>query len=116
MPVILPTFVDQGHYHWQYSIDLDARGSLHRLACHFERLDNLSPGTDGAWYLDTFDAAGDPLLLGLRLTLGRDKYAPYRYRPGMPQGQLHVIDTTGAGLQASSTDLGSRVVLQYTPP
>ena len=67
-----------------------------------------------AWYLDLYDADGESLLLGKRLTVNT---APlWRYRgDSMPAGQIVVVDTSGADSDPTYEDLGHRVRLAWVP-
>jgi len=47
-----------------------------------------------AWYLDLYDSAGDPLVLGIGLTAGIDLLYPYRALK-VPQGKLWVQPMSG---------------------
>lgn len=107
---ILPTF--SGLYHYEYRIDLDRNNTLYRLAFHFVPGDRQAGAGVGAWYVDLHDAADVPLVRGVRLSLGRDKWKPYRYRAGMPAAKLNVVDSTGLGQEPGKDDLGARVLLE----
>ena len=67
-----------------------------------------------AWYIDLFDADGESILLGKRLTVNT---APiWRYRSdAMPAGQIVVVDTSGADTDPTYEDLGYRVRLAWVP-
>lgn len=106
----LPTF--SGVYHYAYAIDLDSNGITRRLELHFNPRD-VTGTIDGAWSLDLLRADGTALIRGLKLSLGRNKLRRYRYRAGMPLGDLHVIDASGYHVEAGRDELGARVVLQY---
>lgn len=44
----------------------------------------------GAWFFDLYDAQGQPIALGLRLSAGVDLLGPYHGLPGVPAGPLFV--------------------------
>lgn len=106
----LPTFA--GLYHYGYAIDLDQNGTTFRVELHHNPKD-VTGTTDGAWWIDLRKADGTPLVLGLKLSLGRNKLRRYRYRDGMPLGDLHVVDSSGFDVEPGRDELGARVVLQY---
>lgn len=106
--LVLPVF--SGIYRWRYRSDLDGLQRVHVLQWTFNARDDFA-GTDGAWYLDLYDAASNPLVLGTRISVGRDLWRRYRYRDGMPLGKLHVISRTGG--EATSSNLGTDVLVQY---
>lgn len=101
---ILPTVA--GLYAFRYAVDLELDGTRRNLEFKFNPSDRF-------WYLDLRDAANQPLVLGMRLSLGRNKWSRYKYRDGVPRGSLDVVDVTGEGLEADAGDLGVRVLVQY---
>jgi len=58
------------------------------------RLDTYTNKADGRWYLDLFDDAGAPIVLGIGLATGLDLLYPYRYLD-VPAGILFVNDLAG---------------------
>lgn len=109
MALIFPTF--EGVFRWRYKVDFDGDRIERVVVFSFNGRDDFAAGTDGAWYLDLYDAGNTPIVLGTRLSLGRDLWRKYRGRPGMPRGQLQVVSTTGA--EPNSTNLGKDVLVQY---
>ena len=108
--VNLPTFA--GVYHYGYAIDLDSDGITRRLEFHLNPAD-VTGTVDGAWWLDMFRIDGTPLLLGLKLALGRNKLARFKHIDGMPAGEIHVVDSSGFDYEPGRDELGARVVVQY---
>lgn len=106
----LPLFA--GIYHYGFVIDLDRDGITRRLELRFNPRD-VTGTDDGAWWLNMFRADGTVLLAGLKLSLGRNKFARFHYRAGMPKGELHVVDSSGFGVEPGRDELGARVVVQY---
>lgn len=70
---------------------------------------------DTSWYLDIADDKGSATVRNLRMVIGDDILAPHRSlgQDACPQGNLSVIDTSGAGLEALREDLGVRVIVDY---
>lgn len=101
---ILPTIA--GIYAFRYAVDIERDGTTRRLEFKFNPADRF-------WYLDLRDSANRPLVLGMRLSLGRDKWRRYKYRDGVPRGRLDVVDVTGEGVEAGADDLGVRVLVRY---
>lgn len=56
---------------------------------------------------------GTPLIMGVPLYLGVDILRRFRFIDGLPPGVLFLVDSTGSGVDAGITDLGSRVTLNY---
>lgn len=69
---------------------------------------------ESAWYLNLFEANGDPIITGIKIVLGmylgrRSRHSFFR------KGVLVAIDTSNQGKEAGLDDLGTRVVLRrYT--
>lgn len=101
---ILPTAA--GIYAFRYSVDLELDGTSRTLEFKFNP-------ADGFWYLDLRNAANEPLVLGMRLALGKNKWKRYKYMDGVPKGSLDVVDVSGEGREAGADDLGVRVLVQY---
>jgi hypothetical protein len=110
---VLPTFA--GLYHYGYLVDLDRDGVRRRVEIRHNPRDTQGT-TDGAWYLDLLSIDGTALVRGVKLALGRNKLARYKYREGMPAGDLHVVDSSGQGHECGRDELGARVVLQWEVP
>jgi hypothetical protein len=66
------------------------------------------------WAMAISDASGTVLLAGRRVVVGFPLLARFRDLR-LPAGELVAVDTTGADDEARSDDLGSRVVVVYTP-
>lgn len=68
---------------------------------------------ESCWYCSLLDGDGNVLIAGRKVVLG-GLFRKYRGREGTPQlGDVYAIDTSGAGVDATLTDLGKRVVLTY---
>lgn len=68
---------------------------------------------DGFWYLRVGGELRTTELTAIKLVLGTDILSPYKYRD-VPPGMLDVVDVTGAFIEPSYEDFGSRVILRYT--
>lgn len=66
-----------------------------------------------SWYIDLSDADGNVLVGGVRLVTGVPLLNRFGARGNFPAGALVAVDTSGEGLPASYTDLGTRVRLFY---
>lgn len=67
---------------------------------------------DTAWYLDIYDAVEDPIRLGIKIVLGTI-LGVRCLDARLPLGTLLAVDLSGAGVDATIDDLGTRVVLFY---
>lgn len=106
----LPIFA--GVFHYGYRIDLDGDGLVRRIEFHFNPRD-VTGTHDGAWSMDLLRSDGTALVRGLKLSLGRNKLRRFRYRDGMPAGDIHVVDSSGFDIEPGRDDFGTRVVVQY---
>lgn len=80
-------------------------GTAYQIDCHWNT-------RAAAWFFGFSDPdTGAPILQGLRMELG----ALFRggVDPALPGGLFFLVDTTGAGVPPTLTDLGQRVVLYY---
>ncbi len=69
---------------------------------------------DAAWYLDIRDDDETIIRSSLKIVLGT--FLGGRVRaPAFPKGVLQAVDLTGAGEEATLDDLGTRVVVYFTP-
>lgn len=109
----LPTFA--GLYHYGYPIDLDQNGTTFHVEIHYNPKD-VTGSAEGAWWMDLRRSDGTAIVLGLKLALGRNKLQRFRYRSGIPLGDIHVVDSSGLHVEPGRDDFGSRVVLQYEDP
>jgi hypothetical protein len=103
MPLILPLRDDVPHFGFTTELD----GVTFGLEFRWN-------GRDSAWYFNLTDADGAMLLAGLRVVVRHLYLGRFRYL-GLPAGELEFIDTTDADEEAGLGDLGSRVLLVYTP-
>ncbi len=55
----------------------------------------------------------DDLVKGLRLSGGVDLLKQFKHLD-LPQGELRLVDLDGLGREPNKTNLGDRVILQYT--
>jgi hypothetical protein len=67
-----------------YEQEVDLGGTVYRLRLTYN-------GRDDSWYLSCMDAAGTPLVEGVRLTIGVSVLDPH-VTVGLPDGVLMVID------------------------
>ncbi len=107
--VILPNRQDAPNYSFQTDLD----GNTYGFTFYWNDRDN-------AWYFDLYDTNADIVIAGVKVVLGLPLCAKQRYLAGMFPGMLEVIDTAGSGalgdgVDAGLSDLGTRVVLMYTP-
>jgi hypothetical protein len=76
---------------------------------------------DNAWSFDLYDVNNNLLLAGVKVVLGPPLMFGQRYVAGMPPGMFEVVDNAAplgavaAGTDAGYADLGTRVVIMYTP-
>lgn len=68
---------------------------------------------DGFWYLAVGSADLVSQVQSVTLNIGTDKLRPAKYGL-IPPGRLDVFDTSGGFIEPTRTDMGSRVILQYT--
>lgn len=69
-------------------------------------------GRDSAWYFDLLDAERDPICHGVKIVLGAilgGRSTDSR----MPAGMLVAHDLSGAGQDATVSDLGTRVIVVF---
>lgn len=105
--LFLPLFA--GVYHYGYGFEFDP-GRKHIVEFHFNPRDDEPLGS---WRIDLYDAARVPLVLGTKLARGRDLWKRYRYKAGMPRGELYVVAVDASGGEAGQDDLGVRVLVKY---
>jgi hypothetical protein len=67
---------------------------------------------DNAWYFDLLDQRETPVLTGIKLVLG-GYLGRASNHPLLTAGTFAAVDTSGAGREATYTDLGARVELRY---
>jgi hypothetical protein len=70
-------------------------------------------GREAAWYLSFSDAAGVPLVTGIKLVSNRPLLNRFRYVQGLPPGNVMAVDLSGQIAQAGYTDLSAGVSLVY---
>ena len=103
--LVLPSFA--GSYpRWEYVVALDGINYGVRFNYNFR---------EDSWYIDLFDADGNSVLAGIKLVVGYRLLASRRYLPGLPPGELIVVDTEMDPTTAriSEKSLGARYVLVY---
>ena len=64
------------------------------------------------WFLTVRDSLGTDLITARKL-VADVPFAVHDTIDGMPDGQLWIVDSTGAGEDAGLRDLGSRVLVCY---
>lgn len=104
MPLELPLRND-GTSWFSYQIELDKK--TYGLEFRWNE-------RDSSWYLSVLDAEDVPLLSGMRVVVSHLYLSRYRLL-GLPKGDLEFIDTTNQDKEPGFTDLGTRVLLLYTP-
>lgn len=98
---ILPHQKDTPRF--QFEIDLDAVSVIFRFEWN-DRLDS--------WFFDLLTTAEEPIVSGVRVTVGIPLWNRFR-DPRIPPGILEAVDTSGAGVDPAFEDLGDRVLLVY---
>lgn len=68
---------------------------------------------DGAFFMDLYDANGDLLKPAIKLVCDWPLTGLRDTDPRMPPGVLRVLDTTGAQIDPTLDDLGTRCLLLY---
>ena len=68
---------------------------------------------DGFWYLRVGGSDRVTQLAAIKLTLGTNKLAAFKYRD-VPPGSLDVVDVSDQWVEARESDFGDRVILRYT--
>jgi hypothetical protein len=101
MPELLP--IDAAAPHYQIGTSID--GAQYVLEVRWNQRDE-------AWYLDILDEDEDPIAHGIKIVLG-SVLGKRCVDPRMPAGALIAADLSGAGLDATLDDLGTRVVVYY---
>lgn len=95
--------LDSNHDNYEIEVLLD--GENFRLACRWnERVD--------AWFVSLYDASGDAIALGRRLTVGNFLF-PWLVGSNRPAGQLMALDTSNEDVDPAHADLGNRVIVTY---
>lgn len=68
---------------------------------------------DGAWFISLAQPDGTPLVSGLKLVTNRPLLRRFRYRVGLPPGELYAIDLSGKIAYAGFSDLSNGVTITY---
>lgn len=66
-----------------------------------------------AWFISLAQPDGTPLLSGIKLVSNRPLLRRFRWRVGLPPGELSAIDLSGKISYAGYTDLSNGVTLTY---
>jgi hypothetical protein len=69
-------------------------------------------GRAEAWYMDLLDEEADPIHMGMKLILGT-ALGKSSVDPRFPPGILAMSDLSNTGVDASYTDVTTRVALYY---
>jgi hypothetical protein len=104
MPQQLP--LEPSNAHYSFSTTLDGTEYLFDVRWN---------GRDGAWYFDLLDADEDMIRAGNKVTLGSSpgvRSSDSRF----PAGAFLTLDASGAGVEATYEDIGTRVLLLYYSP
>lgn len=99
--LVLPFVADVPHFDFQAELE----GATYTLELRWNE-------RSSTWSLSIYGAAGETLAAGRSVVLGADLLGRSR-KAGLPPGSLHVVDTSGKGLEAGRSDLGTRVQLVY---
>ena len=100
--------------HLSTRVELD--GVEFRLDFYVTKSPNLTTGVvTQVWYLDLYDSADNPLVLGIGLATGIDILYPYRALE-VPAGKLFVNPTGGVSVDPTvNTFSEDEAVLYYQP-
>lgn len=101
MSLLLP--IDQQTSHFTFSTELE--GVSYSFSFRWN-------DRDGAWFMGIGDGSGNPLVAGIKVLLGVALLGR-RPAPGLPPGNIIVIDTTDQDIDAAYEDLGRRIQLYY---
>jgi hypothetical protein len=96
--------VDSDAEFYDLSVDLDGRSYTFEVRWNTRA---------GAWFLATYDGAGELLVAPRRVVLGANLLGRGS-DPRLPPGVLLAVDTSPARTDAGRTDLGTRVVIVYS--
>ncbi len=95
--------LDSTHQNCETTFDLD--GVLFRLRTRYNaRIDS--------WIASLYDAEGNPISVGRRLTVGNMLF-PWLATQNSPAGQLIAIDSQDEDQDPGEKDLGTRVSIFY---
>ncbi len=95
--------LDSDHEYYESEFLLDNE-SFRLLARYNKRVD--------AWFVSLYDAEGEPIAVGRRLTVGNLLF-PWLVAQSRPAGQLIALDTTDEDVDPGQYDLGNRIVVMY---
>ncbi len=71
-------------------------------------------GREQAWYMDLLDQDANMIRAGIKIVLGA-LLGVRCAAPEFPNGAFIATDTTNSGVDATFTDLGTRVIVRYFP-
>lgn len=95
--------LDSTHQNYETTFDLD--GTLFRLRTRYNsRVDS--------WFASLYDASGQPIALGRRITVGNMLF-PWLVELNSPAGQLIAVDSEDEDVDPGEKDLGTRVSIYY---
>jgi hypothetical protein len=69
-------------------------------------------GRDAAWYMNVLQTDETPVQYGIKIVLGA-ALGGLVIDPAFPPGIMVALDLSGADLDATFDDLGTRVIVQY---
>jgi hypothetical protein len=99
-------FTDDGNN--PQTLELD--GVLITFECYTNKF-------DGSWYIDFYSVDGTLLIAGVAIVAGLDLWYPYRYKVGIPPGQLFVLSQTGTVKDPTLTTFAdAEAILAYWNP
>lgn len=100
--VTLP--ITQRNAQFQFTCELD--GVTYTLGFRYN-------DCDGIWRLDIGDANNAPLALGIALVTNMPLLTSVRSLPGLPPGQITVLDMAGGTTDPTFDSIGRRHVVVY---
>lgn len=95
--------LDSEHEYYESEFLLDNE-SFRMIARYNRRVDS--------WFLSLYDAEGEPIAVGRRLTVGNLLF-PWLVGRNRPAGQLLALDTKDNDEDPGQFDLGNRVIVAY---
>lgn len=103
---------DSDHLSTQVFLDGESFG----LDFYTTKVPNLADDTVAeCWYLDLYDSAGEPLVLGIGLAAGIDILFPYRAR-AVPKGKLFVNPEGGSFVDPTVDSFKDALAVLYYQP
>lgn len=99
------------------TLPITQRSAQFRFACELDGVTYVLGfrynDRDGIWRLDIGDANNTPLALGLALVTNMPLLRAVRTLPGLPPGELMVIDTASGDTDPTFDSIGRRHLVMY---